>query len=98
KAIGRSRRGRVVLRNNEIVLHAGRQFPLCALRGAGMHWHWPRREATDAVVASSGSLTVGPTLRYGKTRQPKALSGTKTTQIARLGRAWQTIELAWPEG
>ena len=63
-----------------------------------MHWHWPRRGATSAVAASSGSLIVGPTLRYGKTRQPKALSATKTTQIARLGRAWQTIELAWPEG
>ena len=63
-----------------------------------MHWHWPRRGATDAVVASSGSLTVGPTLRYGKTRQPKALSATENKQIARLGRAWQTIELAWPEG
>jgi len=93
-----SRRVSFVLRNNEIVLHAGRPFPLCAWRGAAMHWHWPRRGATDAVVASSGSLTVGPTLRYGKTRQPKALSATENKQIARLGRAWQTIELAWPEG
>jgi HEXXH motif-containing protein len=63
-----------------------------------MHWHWPRRGATDAVAAPSGSLTVGPTLRYGKARQPKALSATENKQIARLGRAWQTIELAWPEG
>ena len=63
-----------------------------------MHWHWPRREAIDSVAVPSGSLTVGPTLRYGKARQPKALSATETKQIARLGRAWQTIELAWPEG
>src|SRR4029079_384428 len=99
KAIGRrSWCVSFVLRNNEIVLHAGRPFSLCASTGAAMHWHWPRREATDAVAASSGSLTVGPTLRYGKTRQPQALSATKNTQIARLGRAWQTIELAWPVG
>ena len=99
RAIGRrSRRVTFVLRNNEIALHAGRSFPLCALRGAAMHWHWPRREATDAVAVPSGSLTVGPTLCYGKARQPKALAATETKQIARLGRAWQTIELAWPEG
>ena len=99
RAIGRrSRRVTFVLRNNEIALHAGRSFPLCAWRGAAMHWHWPRREATDAVAVPSGSLTVGPTLRYGKARRPKALSVTETKQLARLGRAWQTIELAWPEG
>ena len=99
RAIGQpSRRVSFVLGKNEIVLHAGRPFPLCAWRRTAMHWHWPRRGATDAVAAPSGSLTVGPTLRYGKARQPKSLSATENKQIVRIGRAWQTIELAWPEG
>jgi HEXXH motif-containing protein len=99
RAIGQpSRRVSFVLGKNEIVLHAGRPFPLCAWRRTAMHWHWPRRGATDAVAAASGSLTVGPTLRYGKARQPKSLSATENKQIVRIGRAWQTIELAWPEG
>ncbi len=59
-----------------------------------MEWHWPRRESARAAPA----LTVGPTLHYGKNRQPKTLSAPDEKQTARIGRAWQTIQRAWPEG
>jgi HEXXH motif-containing protein len=87
-----------LLQGNEIALRAGRSFPLCGSRGTAMHWHWPWRGATMAFAAPSGCVTVGPTLHYGKNRQPRTLSVTDAKQIARIGRAWRVIELAWPEG
>lgn len=99
KALGPpSRRVTFLLQANEIAVRAGRSFALCRLRGAAMDWHWPYREATMVVAASSGCVTVGPTLRYGKNRQPKELVATDAKHIARIGRAWRAIELAWPEG
>jgi HEXXH motif-containing protein len=96
RAIGRpSHRVTFVLQHDEIALRAGRSFSLCARRGPVMHWHWPRREASETA---SGTPTVGPTLCYGKNRQPKALSAVEAKQVGRIGRAWQAIERAWPEG
>jgi HEXXH motif-containing protein len=99
KAIGRpSRRVTFLLQDRQITLRAGRSFRLCEWRGSAMHWHWPYRQAAMAVSAPSGSVTVGPTLRYGRNRQPKSLTVTQANQVARINRAWRTIELAWPEG
>jgi HEXXH motif-containing protein len=99
KAIGRpSRRVTFLLETNRIALRAGRSSLLCGSRGTAMQWHWPYKEPAVAVTAPSGDVTVGPTLRYGKNRQPKALSAIDAKQIARIGRAWRAIELAWPEG
>lgn len=99
KAIGPpSRRATFLMRGNEIALQAGRSFPLCQVRGAVMHWHWPFRQATPAIAGSWGCVSVGPTLRYGRNREPNALSATDPKQIARIGRAWLAIERAWPEG
>ena len=99
RAIGRpSRRLSFLLQDNEIALHAGRSFPLGRWQATAMHWYWPCREATVVVAARSGCVSVGPTLRYGKNRQPKDLVATDAKQILRIGRAWRAIELAWPEG
>jgi HEXXH motif-containing protein len=94
----RSRRVAFLLHDNEIALRAGRTLPLCESRGNAMHWYWPFRHAAMAVAVPSGGLSVGPTLRYGKNRQPKMLSTTDPKHTARIGRAWRVIELAWPEG
>jgi HEXXH motif-containing protein len=93
-----SRRVSVLLEGDEIAVHAGRSFRLGARRRTDMQWHWPCRQTAVAVAAPSGGVSVGPTLRYGKNRQPKALSVTDAKHIARIGRAWRVIELAWPEG
>lgn len=63
-----------------------------------MRWHWPRREPVHTTAAPSGPPTIGPTLRYGSNREPKALSRTDVQQIARIGRAWETLRRAWPQG
>ena len=99
RAIGQPSRGvTFLLQQDEIILQTGRSFPLCTCRGTAMHWHWPRRDATHAATAPSQTLTVGPTLHYGKNGQPKTLSVTDAKQVARIGRAWRAIEQAWPEG
>ena len=50
------------------------------------------------MEARLGAVTVGPTLVYGKDRQPRTVAGTSADQVARIGRAWTTIQEAWPEG
>jgi HEXXH motif-containing protein len=96
---GPSRRVSFVLTDNEIALNIGRSFvPLCSRRGGAIQWHWQRREPVEAARSGNGPVTVGPTLHYGKDRQPKTLSATTPDQIARISRAWQAIRSAWPEG
>jgi HEXXH motif-containing protein len=61
-------------------------------------WHWTYHPPQVATHSDHGSLTVGPTLVYGKTRQPRTVKSPDRRQIERIARAWQTIQLAWPEG
>ncbi|HLZ35950.1 MAG TPA: HEXXH motif-containing putative peptide modification protein [Nitrospira sp.] len=99
KAAGQTTQ-RVIFEVNreEMALRKGRAFPICSLQGADVEWHWARRAAVEAAQTPYGSLTVGPTLRYGKDRQPKAVVPTNRKQVARIVRAWDTIQQAWPEG
>ncbi|WP_455371520.1 aKG-HExxH-type peptide beta-hydroxylase [Petrachloros mirabilis] len=99
KAIGRD--GQPVnfeVGKREIVLKAGRRVPICSLKNTSVDWHWPRRAAVEAARTPYGSLTVGPTLQYGKDRQPKKVIATDPKQVARITRAWEAIGRAWPEG
>jgi HEXXH motif-containing protein len=93
-----ARRLTFLLNRYEIALKAGRSFPLCTWRGGAVQWHWPRREPVGTPAAPSGPPTVGPTLRYGNNREAKAVSVTDVRQVARIGRAWETVRRAWPEG
>lgn len=81
-----------------IALKKGGRFPICSLQGADVKWHWPKRTAVEAVRTSQGPLTIGSTLRYGKDRQPQKVIPTSPKQVARIARAWHTIQEAWPKG
>jgi len=97
RAVGRpSRPVTFLLRKDGISLETGRSLLLTTSRRTAIHWHWPRLKGGAAVA--SGMLTIGPTLHYGKNREPKTLSATNAKQIARISRAWRAIEAAWPEG
>ncbi|MBD0315587.1 MAG: hypothetical protein ICV75_02755 [Nitrospiraceae bacterium] len=99
-ALKRSR-NRVLFRiqDSGISLKIGRQVsPLWTGSGTAGQWHWTRRSDPQAAVSSDGPVTVGPTLVYRKDRQPRTLTGTPAEQVARIGRAWTTIQAAWPEG
>ena len=71
---------------------------LCMKRGNRLEWRWTHRPPVVAIETRSGVITAGPTLVYGKDRQPRSVAGTSTDQVARIGRAWTTIQKAWPEG
>ena len=61
-------------------------------------WHWAYYSPVVAVQGKVDSVTVGPTLVYGKDRQPRRVVPTDRRQVERIARAWETIRLAWPEG
>jgi HEXXH motif-containing protein len=99
KAVGQAtQRVSFEVTRQEIVLKKDRAFPLCSLRGADVEWHWPRIPAIEAMKTPYGQLSVGPTLRYGKDRQPRDVIATPSKQVDRIARAWKTITQAWPEG
>lgn len=72
--------------------------PLWSNWGGEGQWHWPFEAPMVAIEKPSEPLTVGPTLVYTKNRQPKTVRLTDRQQVERITRAWQTIQLAWPEG
>ncbi|MDF0673690.1 MAG: HEXXH motif-containing putative peptide modification protein [Nitrospira sp.] len=61
-------------------------------------WQWAYHPPIAAIHSGNRPVTVGPTLVYGKDRQPRTVKATDQRQVERIGRAWQTIRLAWPEG
>lgn len=66
-------------------------------RGQGQ-WHWTFHPPLIAIQGDEEQVTVGSTLVYGKNRRPRTVMPTEPRQAVRIARAWQTIQLAWPEG
>ncbi|HMU56026.1 MAG TPA: HEXXH motif-containing putative peptide modification protein [Nitrospira sp.] len=81
-----------------IVLRKGRRFPICTLHGNRVEWHWTRKGAVTTADVQQRPPTVGPTLRYDKEQRPEAVGPTRSGHVKRIGRAWEAIRLAWPEG
>ena len=92
---------RVVFRVDQtgIMVKAGKVVSLIWSEwgGAGQ-WQWTYHSPIVATDSGDAPLTVGPTLVYGKNRQPRTVKPTELRQVARIARAWRTIQLAWPEG
>ncbi|GKS64860.1 hypothetical protein YTPLAS72_21640 [Nitrospira sp.] len=61
-------------------------------------WQWVYHPPKIVSQTDKHSITVGPTLVYGKDRRPRSVKATDQRQVDRITRAWQTIQLAWPEG
>ena len=74
------------------------RVPICSLQDKDVVWHWPKQAAVVAVETAREGPTVGPTLTYGKDRQPKTVIVTAPRQVARIAKAWKAIEQAWPDG
>jgi HEXXH motif-containing protein len=81
-----------------IALKKGGRFPVCSLFGTNVEWHWPTRAVIEAAKGPQGPTTIGPTLRYGRDRQPRTVGPTDLKQVERIRRAWRAIQEAWPEG
>ncbi|HWG95803.1 MAG TPA: hypothetical protein VN647_01865, partial [Nitrospira sp.] len=72
--------------------------PIWSGWGRAGQWQWTYHPPIVAAHSGQDPVTVGPTLVYGRDRQPRTLKPTDQRQIARIARAWQTIQHAWPEG
>lgn len=82
-----------------ISLKVGRVvFPLWTGRDAPGVWHGTLPPVVTALETVRGPITVGPTLVYGKDRQPRSVARTEGQRVERITRAWRTIQAAWPEG
>ena len=89
----------MLIQPRELSLKIGRSLtPLCARNGDLLEWSWICRPPVAAAETRSIAVTVGPTLAYGKDRQPRSVVATSAHQVARIGRAWTTVKEAWPEG
>jgi len=71
---------------------------LCVVRDREVAWNWPYRSSIVLSQRMTKPVTVGPTLAYGRNRQPCNVVQTDLKQVQRIGRAWETIRKAWPEG
>ncbi len=82
-----------------ITVKAGNNVsPIWSGWGGTEQWQWTYHQPVVAIHGNHDSVTVGPTLVYGKDRQPRTVKPTDQRQVERIARAWQTIRLAWPEG
>ncbi len=93
--------GRVLFRaeSTGITVKAGKSVsPIWSGLGGVGRWQWACHPPIVATHSGNDPVTVGPTLVYGENRQPRTVKPTEQRQVARIARAWQTIQLAWPEG
>ncbi|HMS84787.1 MAG TPA: HEXXH motif-containing putative peptide modification protein [Nitrospira sp.] len=82
-----------------ISMNVGRNVsPIWSGWGKTAQWQWAYRDPVVAVQGERDPVTVGPTLAYGKHRQPRKVLPTDQRQVERITCAWETIRLAWPEG
>lgn len=89
----------ILVRPRDLSLKIGRTVtPLCTMRGNRFEWSWTHRPPVVAMETRSGAVTVGPTLVYGRDRQPRTVASTSVDQVARIRRAWTIVQEAWPEG
>ena len=89
----------ILVQPRELFLKIGRLVtPLCMMRSNRLNWSWTPQPPVVAVETSSGAVTVGPSLVYGRDRQPRSVAVTSLDQVARIRRAWTTVREAWPEG
>ncbi|HEX5647895.1 MAG TPA: hypothetical protein VFX56_13070, partial [Nitrospira sp.] len=91
-------RAAFLIEKGEILVKIGRNtVSVWTSREQGA-WRWKVQKETVALETARGPVSVGPTLVYGKDREPITVVHSDRKQVARIGQAWRTIEAAWPEG
>jgi hypothetical protein len=89
----------ILVQPHELSLKVGRTVAvLCMRRGNRLEWSWRHRPPVVAMEPRSRAITVGPTLVYGKDRQPRTVASTSADQVERIKQAWTVVQEAWPEG
>jgi hypothetical protein len=89
----------IFVQPHELSLKIGRSvMPLCMRRGHWLEWSWTHRPPVVAMESRSKAITVGPTLVYGRDRQPRTVASTSADQVERIKQACTVVQRAWPEG
>jgi hypothetical protein len=89
----------ILVQPHELSLKVGRTVAaLCMRRGHRLEWSWTHRSRVVAMETRSRAITVGPTLIYGKDRQPRTVASTSADQVERIKQTWTVVQEAWPEG
>jgi hypothetical protein len=89
----------ILVQPHELSMKIGRTLvTLCMRRGHRLEWRWTHRPPVVAMEGRSKASTVGPTLIYGKDRQPRTVASTSVEQVERIKWAWRVVQDAWPEG
>jgi len=87
-----------LIETDQIIVKIGRDtVPLWTCREQGT-WRWKVHKETVALETARGLVTVGPTLVYGKDREPRTVVRTKPKQVERIARSCRTIQACWPDG
>ncbi len=95
---GTAPRCRLIVTGREMeVIDGDRRFPFYTA-GADARWHWRRQDPLVLRRSGHGTLTLGPTLVYGRTRVPARVCNTPPQVAARMRRALSVLEQAWPAG
>lgn len=66
--------------------------------GPDEQWHWQREDPIMLRRSSLGTLTLGPTLVYGRQRIPTGVCPTPRHVAVKMQRALSVLEQAWPAG
>ncbi|MCP9438858.1 MAG: HEXXH motif-containing putative peptide modification protein [Nitrospira sp.] len=83
----------------KIVLRVGRTtFPIWSQEKGKEQWIWRRRAESKVAETIHGSVTIGPTLVYGRDRTPREIRWTDARYVKKIRRAWEMIRAVWPEG
>jgi HEXXH motif-containing protein len=78
----------------------GGRFPFyrASKTGSDGQWHWRRQEPVVLRRTPFGTLTLGPTLIYGRHGVPARVCPTPPDVAGKMRRALSVIEQAWPAG
>jgi HEXXH motif-containing protein len=98
---GATPRCRLIVTGGRIELVSGSRrfsFYTAYTAGSDVRWHWRRQDPAVLRKNAHGTLTLGPTLVYGRNRVPIRVCQTPPSVAARMHRALAVLEQAWPAG
>jgi len=95
-------RGTIVIRRAEIRLRVDREeTTLTTWRDGGLEWQHPLVDHAALPwrrAVGHETLSLGPTLIYGRRREPVSIASSRHELVERVRQAMTTIERAWPDG
>jgi len=91
-------KARMIVSPRGFVLTAlGHSYPVYA-RGSEERWYWKQHAPTVIRRSPLGTLTLGPTLEYGRQRTPQRVRPTSSAVAKRIQQALSVVKEAWAEG